>query len=656
MRRAGLLHLPGQPDMQWPLYRESVGLLSKKVAFRLNELDAKQPFAFRKDTRKFQVAQISQWPDALRDRGASEYIRIAKRKVLDDANVWLRNATTEAGAMKIHDLDCAWPDGKLSEWAKERAALAEKLLQASAGMDAFEALVEPYGFDMPESDYGDEPIKKRLADAAWWKGKARRVAWQTVEKFASTIGWVSKARQCYVSDFTLNRRQAQNKRNRAFMERTIATSDQGDEMTLWDIQQKSISNKKLQRNELMTRCRGFEDVAEYLEHVAMFYTLTCPSRFHRHRTLKHGGVIDNKKWFDERLTPSDAQKYLSCVFAKIRAELARKGLRIYGFRVAEVHHDGCPHWHFLLFMEPAEVKAVTDIFREYALEDSPKECAHNESIRFDVKDNIEPGRATGYIAKYIAKAIDGDFMDADPETGEPVAAKDLFGNDAASAAERVQAACACHRIRQFQQIGGPSVTVWRELRRAASANLDLFDDESGKVRACLLAADEASWFGFCMAMGGPFVRRKEQTMRPLYCLRFDEETGECEAPLNKYGEPREAGIMGVSITENNKLKVTRTRIWTMTMLGEAAVKKCGTQAAPIITARAPASDWAPWAVVGEIHLADALKEVEEKAPAELERLQRIERVHGKKFWRDWVNRADGLDFKRRERADLEFCQ
>jgi hypothetical protein len=146
---------------------------------------------------------------------------------------------------------------------------------------------------------------------------------------------------------------------------------------------------------------------------------------------------------------------LKKVWAPAQAKLQRDGIEYFGLRVVEPHHDGTPHWHMLVFVNPDQAEALITTLRDYALAESPDEPGAQKR-RFTV-ERIDPakGTAAGYVAKYIAKNVDGEHVGTDYE-GECAATE---------SAKRVEAWASLWRIRQFQFFGTPSVTPWRELRR-----------------------------------------------------------------------------------------------------------------------------------------------------------------------------------------------
>lgn len=265
---------------------------------------------------------------------------------------------------------------------------------------------------------------------------------------------------------------------------------------------------------MMVRIRGFENVCNELGYVGEFYTITAPSKYHA--TTIHGHR--NRKWNGS--SPADTRGYLRKIWGRIRAKLHREDLRVFGIRVAEPHHDGTPHWHMLLFMRPEEVEQVRGILRDYAMDEDHGELITNKArkARFHA-ESIDPekGSATGYVAKYISKNIDGYALDdeLDDESGKPM-------KEAAAAAA---AWASCWRIRQFQFVGGAPVTVWRELRRMADHDTAM--GLSVEFAAVHDAADSGDWAKYINEQGAPFVRRDELIARTWY---------ETSPEFNAYGE------------------------------------------------------------------------------------------------------------------------
>lgn len=408
----------------------------------------------------------------------------------------------------------------------------------------------------------------RMMDSRWWRRNLRRSLRLENENIEHGAGHVRRNRQCYVTDHAMHVTAKRDKMNRLVLEALEVMNEQGQAFNLAEIVDRTVSNPKLRRGELMVRCRGFEEVADMLYHDAVFLTLTCPSRFH---CFDLSGK-PNPRWDAAgRPTPRDGQRYLNTVWKRIRAQWKRDGFHPYGFRVAEPHHDGCPHWHILLFAPKHHVgwfeagryiagradfgAGLLGVAGEHALADSGEERGA-ELHRFKVERvDRAKGTATGYIAKYICKNVDGIKQD-----GSPVGLDYASGKKATDAAPRVRTWASTHSIRQFQQVGGPSVTVWRELRRLAQdaqdpvCQLELFEGPRS-------AADRGLWGLFWFLQGGPEVARGNLTLRPFYM----------SSPEGRYGEEGKQvrGVVGRDEGGVDLIEVTRMHTWTVQPAGQA---------------------------------------------------------------------------------------
>ncbi len=350
----------------------------------------------------------------------------------------------------------------------------------------------------------------KMLDEDWWFRVLWRLRNEMREHLCIAVGQVQKSASAYASRECVNMWREQKRKNTDYLKQMelINEDDEEERIDLSEMFYKTVSNPAVRRCELMVRMRGFEDLAERMGYVGEFYTLTAPSAYHA--CSSKGGF--NGKW--NFSSPKDTQRYLCNVWNKVRASLQRKGIKLFGFRVVEPHHDGTPHWHMLFFMLPEQVETVRATFLRYALEVDGSEAGASEH-RFTAKAiEKEKGSATGYIAKYIAKNIDGYAMDdeVDDETGEKC--KDL--------AKNVSAWASRWRIRQFQQVGGAPVTTWRELRRLKGK---VFADDTA-LSSISTACDESKWDLYTELQGGAFVMRKDLVVRPAYEEREPNTYGE----------------------------------------------------------------------------------------------------------------------------------
>jgi hypothetical protein len=382
----------------------------------------------------------------------------------------------------------------------------------------------------------------RVQDEQFWRRRMTVVQDREDEHFMVASGAVGRGMGAYVSN-PLHVRITNRIRNayKALEHLEAVCEETGERLAMSKILEGSMANPAIRRAELMVRMRGFEHTAKALGHVGMFYTLTCPSKYHAQTLGKGGNAIPNPTY--QGTTPRQAQAYLTKLWARIRARLKYYDLTVYGFRIAEPHHDGTPHWHLLLFMPTQDRFTVTRLMREYALmEDGSEKGAFKHRFTV-VKIDTTKGSATGYIAKYVSKNIDGFGIDEDFESGKC----------ASDSASRVRAWASLWGIRQFQQIGGAHVGVWRELRRIKDTN----DLEHDLLKQAYQAADSGDWERYLIAQGGVCVPRSLRPLKLYTLSHIDSSTG--EVLTNKYGEVV-AKVKGISLWSNPTIE-TRVHTW-----------------------------------------------------------------------------------------------
>jgi hypothetical protein len=416
-------------------------------------------------------------------------------------------------------VDLSQDDGDICATAERAAANVVKVLWSAESeqhaLDLIDIECADYGIAAP--DFEDDPgaVIARAIDPRWWRRQLRKRIGRAFEAGNIRLGYVSYRREVYTSHDAVLSRLAQNKRNAMALESAVVENEYGHQFTIAELADKSTANKAIRRGELMLRINGFEQVARDNGDKGLFITWTCPSRYHA--VHQHNGK-PNLKY--SGATPREANEYLCKVTALCRSALARRGIGLYGIRIAEPHHDGCPHWHLLLFVRPTagyKTPHITDvatraarIMKRYAWRADRGEPGAFKKRLDVVEIDWNIGSAAAYIAKYVSKNIDGV---ADHKTKEGYSVvTDLAGDVELVPSARVEAWAATWGIRQFQQWGGAPVTIWRELRRigkdmvkeAPPAMLNAWNAVQkieGEKRAC--------WASYLRVQGGALVSRKD---------------------------------------------------------------------------------------------------------------------------------------------------
>lgn len=438
--------------------------------------------------------------------------------------------------------------------------------------DELRALCTSFNVEYPVSEYGKACEIARLCSPDWWGRKLRIADWREWEMRKIATAEVRR----YCSDEIAQAHKWHKEEIQALLEDLIAARDDDAVLlTLGEIAKTSKANPVIRRAQMVRMAKGLARLAESRGWSWAFWTLTCPSKFHRltTREVREDGKKKrlerepNPKW--SGASPRDAQLHLRKVFERVRAKLDRMGIEYFYCRVAEPHLDACPHWHGIFWCAPADLERVRQVLRHYGLEEDGDEAGaqrrrvqwrkyRKQAYEGDIVD-----AAIAYLIAYIGKNIDGYTSD-DECMGETLdrERQKVDGTTVENAA-RVQAWASTWGIRQFQFGGGAAVGPYEELRRirhevannleearkaADQGDFATYTREAQQLGLSLVVETSADRIGaLADALGLPREASPELA-----------EAATAAGLFNRWGEPARRWVLGVT----DGLAEIRTRLHT----------------------------------------------------------------------------------------------
>lgn len=331
---------------------------------------------------------------------------------------------------------------------------------------------------------------QRLSDERFWFEKLTGIANTTRETIAVRslrVGAASDGKEPYCSDESYSEylsRQAK---------RSVTTASQLRRELEKGAHQQYMTAKAL-------AMRAYE--AEYL---SLLITLAPDGRYRSSCEQYQGFTFDQ------------AHAMLHSIYEKLIADLSkhgRSGTDFYGVRAIEVHEDGCPHWHLMLYINPKLLGIVAPSLRASYRKQSEAMADYFDRCQSGVIKVLRPASA---LRKEFRKGTAYVFKNS--YAGRK-------GYESLACALRQKAAISLHGKNQYQLFGcSGSQTVIKQLRKAAKHGV------TGDLALCKSAHNRA--------------QRQFNAIRYVVCNASQRYKLEKTRIMNRYGEFVER-VSGVS--------------------------------------------------------------------------------------------------------------
>jgi len=265
-------------------------------------------------------------------------------------------------------------------------------------------------------------LLKRLQDASWWRKKIYCLAFKRREHLAfinKELGYDKPDKCC--SAYTVELMHLKKLKNDAYLEqqtKLYLPSIKSGVPVIFNLKEASISSSKNKFHEVFLTIKSLERIAENSNFQWAFVTFTCPSQFHSNPKNKTRNEIAE---YDNQITFKNGSDYLNTdmfkTFQKRLDKKFKRGRDYFGFKVIEVHDDGCPHMHFLIFFDGAMKSSIESVIEKLYNADRPewyfrtfkdnliKYGLNRSSVGSDLHGTEKCAAASSYIFNYLAFAL-----------------------------------------------------------------------------------------------------------------------------------------------------------------------------------------------------------------------------------------------------------
>ncbi|MGK9453257.1 replication endonuclease [Acidithiobacillus caldus] len=322
-----------------------------------------------------------------------------------------------------------------------------------------------------------EAVLGRLTDEVWWKRRLLKKVRRLQEYAAQLFGLVQRGRSEYVSEKTLEDHQSNLEAAERWIKDTRLWKYDPHQDVYIQLPMQDLVNARQKGwlAEQHARVNGVSRTAQALGLDPYLVTITLASRWHP----------ASPKY--EEHTTEEAARWQQKQWARLRAAAKEAGLQMLGVKVPEPHHDGCPHWHLVVWTD--DYPRAEKLFAEYFLEadNSHEPGAAEHRVTWEKARSTEG--AIGYALKYVLKYVN-------PQTG-PVSRERLaVGSWRSLYHLRKLDWFACNVVQ-------PKVSTWREARRVTNA--------PAGMQAAVDAAEAGDWHAFTQAcQSNPLYVRTER--------------------------------------------------------------------------------------------------------------------------------------------------